>query len=210
MTDPYQVLGVPPNASDEAVKSAYRELARKYHPDNYANNPLSDLAGEKMKEINEAYDQIMTERRAAGSNGTGYGTSGRNGGYGAASQFADIRRLINANRITEAEELLDGVPQGRRDAEWYFLKGSVQYTRGWLDDAFENFTRACNMQPNNPEYQAARNQMLWQRRTGRPGGSYRTGDMQHMGGCSMCDVCTTLYCADCCCECMGGDLIRCC
>ena len=58
MKDPYAVLGVSPNASDEEIKNAYREMARKYHPDNYADNPLSDLAGEKMKEINEAYDQI--------------------------------------------------------------------------------------------------------------------------------------------------------
>ena len=56
MTDPYIVLGVKPDASDEEIKRAYRELARKYHPDNYQNNPLADLAEEKMKEINEAYD----------------------------------------------------------------------------------------------------------------------------------------------------------
>ena len=64
MKDPYAVLGVSPNASDEEIKNAYREMARKYHPDNYADNPLSDLAGEKMKEINEAYDQIMNMRRS--------------------------------------------------------------------------------------------------------------------------------------------------
>ena len=53
MNDPYQVLGVKPDASDDEIKRAYRELARKYHPDNYQNNPLADLAEEKMKEINK-------------------------------------------------------------------------------------------------------------------------------------------------------------
>ena len=56
MRDPYEILGVSRDASDEEIKNAYRQLARKYHPDNYADNPLSDLASEKMKEINEAYD----------------------------------------------------------------------------------------------------------------------------------------------------------
>lgn len=212
MTDPYSILGVSPNASDDEVKSAYRELARKYHPDNYAGNPLSDLASEKMKEINEAYDQVMAMRRG----GNGAGNSGSyGGGYGdgqGTNQFGDIRRLINARRITEAEELLDGIPVQKRDAEWHFLKGSVQYTRGWLDEAYENFSRACQMNPGNQEYRAAFNQLQWQRQTGRPAGTgYRMdGGLGRVGGCSACDVCTTLYCADCCCECMGGDLIRCC
>ena len=74
MTDPYKVLGVSPNATDEQVKSAYRELAKKYHPDNYANNPLADLAQEKMQEINQAYDTIMAQRKRGG--GGGYQSSG--------------------------------------------------------------------------------------------------------------------------------------
>ena len=59
VNDPYKVLEISPEATDEEVKTAYREMARKYHPDNYANNPLSDLAQEKMQEINEAYDTII-------------------------------------------------------------------------------------------------------------------------------------------------------
>ena len=117
MTDPYKVLGVSPNATDDEVKDAYRRLARKYHPDNYVNNPLSDLATEKMKEINEAYDEIQRQRKSGGS---GYGQQSYGGGYqqsyggyqrnyggyqqnyGGSSQFADIRRLINLNRLETA------------------------------------------------------------------------------------------------------------
>ena len=112
MTDPYKVLGISPNATDEQVKAAYRELAKKYHPDNYANNPLSDLAEEKMQEINQAYDAIVAQRRAGGQSG---GYSG--GAYAqGASQFADIRRMINSGRLAEAQELLDGVAAASRDA----------------------------------------------------------------------------------------------
>ena len=59
VTDPYKVLGVSPEATDEEIKSAYRQLVKKYHPDNYADSPLADLANEKMQEINEAYDMVM-------------------------------------------------------------------------------------------------------------------------------------------------------
>ena len=69
MNDPYKVLGVSPNATDEQIKTAYRELARKYHPDTYAGNPLSDLAEEKMQQINAAYDEIQRMRRGGGQNG---------------------------------------------------------------------------------------------------------------------------------------------
>ena len=67
MNDPYATLGVSRTASDEEIKKAYRDLARKYHPDNYVNNPLADLAQEKMKEINEAYDAIEKQRANGGS-----------------------------------------------------------------------------------------------------------------------------------------------
>ena len=67
MTDPYKVLNIAPTASDDEVKHAYRELARKYHPDNYHDNPLADLAQEKMKEINEAYETIQKQRKAGAS-----------------------------------------------------------------------------------------------------------------------------------------------
>ena len=67
MTDPYKVLGVSPSATDDEVKDAYRKLAKKYHPDQYADSPLKDLADEKMKEINEAYDAITAQRKGGGA-----------------------------------------------------------------------------------------------------------------------------------------------
>lgn len=198
MMDPYKILGVSPNASDEQVKSAYRELAKKYHPDNYAGNPLSDLAEEKMQEINQAYDQVIKQRKSGQTGGNAYGSTTYNSYNSGGSQFADIRRLINSGRIAEAQELLDGVAASNRDAEWYFLRGSIYYSRGWLDDALQCFQKACSMSPQNSEYAAAYNQLVWQRQNGRPAGygNYQTGTS--IGGCSCCDVCAALWCADCC------------
>ena len=203
MNDPYKVLGIQPNATDDEVKAAYREMARKYHPDNYANNPLSELAQEKMQEINEAYDTIIRMRKQGGTGGAGAAYGGYAGGN---SRFRDIRTMIQTGRILDAEMLLDGVPSDSRDAEWYFLKGSVLYKKGWLEDAYNHFTTANRMDPTNGEYRAAVNQMNAQRQNG----GYRTVSQQHAGGCTGCDVCSGLICADCCCECFGGDLIPCC
>ena len=198
MTDPYKILGVDRNATDEEIKDAYRKLARKYHPDNYSDNPLSDLAEEKMQEINEAYDAIVNMRKGAKKN---------NGGYqSTASDFPEVRRLISQNRLEQALELLDGIPPHERNAEWYFLNGTVQYRRGWFDQAYTSFATASRMDPSNMEYRnaVANAQRQSTRQHNNP---YRT---YNGGGCSGCDVCQTLICADCCCECMGGDLIRCC
>lgn len=197
MRDPYQVLGVPENATDEQVKNAYRELARKYHPDNYQDNPLSDLAGEKMKEINEAYDQIMNSRKNKNSH---YESSS------SGSSFPEIRSLINSGRLEQAQELLDGVAVSDRNAEWYFLNGTVLYRRGWFDQAYTSFATACRMNPNNAEYRNALNNA--QRQSTSQYNPYRS--YGNAGGCSGCDMCQGLICADCCCECMGGDLIPCC
>lgn len=199
MKDPYSVLGVNKNATDEEIKNAYRELARKYHPDNYSDNPLSDLAGEKMKEINEAYDAIMNSRRTGKSNNSYSGSS-------ANSSFPEVRSLINQNRLEQAQEVLDGVPPQSRNAEWYFLNGTVLYRRGWFDQAYTSFATAVRMEPSNPEYRDALNRA--QRQAGSQYNPYRT--YGGGAGCNGCDLCTNLLCADCCCECMGGDLIPCC
>jgi curved DNA-binding protein CbpA len=213
MSDPYKILGVSPNATDDEIKTAYRQLAKKYHPDNYAGSPIADLASEKMKEINEAYDTVVAQRKREKAGGySSYSSSnntyGSNNNYSNySSGFNDIRNLILVGRIADAEMLLNGVPAENRNAEWHFLKGTVLYKRGWLEEAFNNFSRACQMDPGNAEYRAALNQVTNQRNGYYGGYNPNVGRANNFSGC---DVCSSLICADCCCECMGGDLISCC
>ncbi len=199
MNDPYKILGVDRNASDDEIKTAYRNLARKYHPDNYGDNPLSDLAEEKMQEINQAYDAIINMRKGGKKNN---GSAGQN----TQSSFPEIRDLISKNMLEQALELLDGIQPHERNAEWYYLNGTVQYKRGWFDQAYTSFATATRMDPSNMEYRSALANA--QRQSSRQyNNPYRTTNTD---GCSGCDMCQALICADCCCECMGGDLIRCC
>lgn len=202
MTDPYKVLGVSRDATDDEIKAAYRELAKKYHPDNYADNPLSDLVEEKMKEINEAYDMIRKERAGGGASSSGGGYGGSYDGYSGG--FAKIRELISGGRYSEAELMLDSVASGDRGAEWNYLKGCVLMQRGAFYDAQRHIDTACYMDPQNQEYANAKESI---RRYAAGGGrQYR----QTSGSNDLCDLCTTLYCMDCMCECCGGDLIGCC
>ncbi len=186
MRDPYSVLGVSPSASDEEVKKAYRDLARRYHPDNYQNNPLADLAEEKMKEINEAYDTI-TKQRSGGASG------GYQQGYQQSYQrtadptYIRVRNLINAGDLNSAEQLL--FEMGRKDGEWYFLSGSIAYRRGWLDEAMQNYAQAVQLDPNNMEYRQA----LAMMQRGAMGG-YRPMGYSSAG----CDPCTTYLCCSMC------------
>lgn len=195
MTDPYKVLGISPDASDEEVKRAYREMAKKYHPDNYVDNPLADLAQEKMKEVNEAYDTITKARKGGGgrtSSGYSSGGSAYQGAYqSAGSHYAEIRNAINAGNLQYAQQLLDQAPA--RDAEWNFLMGSLYYKKGWLDDARSFFQRACSMDPYNQEYRQALNMVS---ATNTPYRQTGYGPPAQGGGFDMCDMCTAMMCAN--------------
>ena len=168
MRDPYSVLGVKPDASDQEIKKAYRELARKYHPDNYVDNPLADLAEEKMKEVNEAYEAIQKQRSGGGGGGYSQSSSSSSGGYQYGYQqqsyggtnnptFNRVRNLINMWDLNSAERLLQEVPQ--KSGEWYFLMGSIAYRRGWLDEAMQNYNLAVQIEPGNMEYRQALHMM---------------------------------------------------
>ena len=197
MRDPYEVLGVKPDASDSEIKRAYHELVKKYHPDNYADNPLADLAQEKMKEINEAYDTITKSRAAGASSSGGSGRTGQSYyGYqtnATSGQLPQIRSAINNGRLDEADSMLEAISD--RTAEWYFLRGEVAYRRGWLDEARQNYQIACSMAPGNQEYRRAL--------TVVQGGytPYRQTYYNNNGSDldTACNVCNTLLCLHCLC-----------
>lgn len=203
MTDSYSVLGVSPQASDEEVKKAYRDLARKYHPDSYKDNPLSDLAEEKMKEVNQAYDEIMKSRSGGGAQSNGsaaYGANRRSqsqnynytsSGSGGGT-FQKVRQALNFNRLDEAESELNGASV--RDAEWYFLRGALCQKRGWMDEAMSCYQTANTMEPTNNEY---RNALVSFRNQANPYGSVQQSE------CGGMDCCTSLLCANLCCSCCG-------
>ena len=193
MKDPYEVLGISRGASEEEIKKAYRELAKKYHPDNYVNSPLADLAAEKMKEINEAYDTVMK-----GVQSGGFGTNGSEST--GSFDFVEIRNLINERNFYEADVRLNSVPSERRNAEWHYLKGCVFVGRGWYFEASKFFETACRLDPNNEEYRNAFNNINQ---------SSENLNKRDSSGTAW-TICQGLLCADCCCECCGGDLIRCC
>ncbi len=215
--NPYKVLGVREGASEEEIKRAYKELVKKYHPDQYRDNPLSDLAEEKLKEINEAYEMLMKNTsgyrgsysggysgsysgRSSYDSGNTYGGSDSYNGY----TFQQVRNYINLGNIAEAERILNNI--GIRNAEWFFLRGMIDLRRGNYNRAYNNITTAVNMDPGNMEYRSTLNSLFAQTQGYH---TYRTTNHQDTTS-DICNFCATLYLCDCCCECMGGDLISCC
>ena len=128
--NPYEVLGIKQGATDEEIKAAYRSLVKKYHPDKHQNNPLSDLAQEKLREINEAYDMLTGNGNPRGNTGNGFQRSG----------FEE-----NAKPGT---------------AEWFYQAGINSINRGWYDDGIGKLQTAVSMSPNNLKYNQALNQAM--------------------------------------------------
>ncbi len=194
--DPYTVLGVPRGASEEEIKKAYRALARKYHPDNYTDSPLSDLAEEKMKEINEAYDAIGKER-ASGGGGSRFSSYT----YSGITSFEEVRRMISEGRYSEAEIKIDSTPMGDRGAEWNYLKGCLLIQRGAFYDAQAYIEKACYLDPDNKEYSDARDNL--RARASSYGQDFRRSSGSG-GDFDCCSICASVMIADACCDCCGG------
>lgn len=211
MENPYKTLGVDQNASDEDIKKAYRELVRKYHPDQYHDNPLAALAEERLKEINEAYSEIEKQRSSAGrqygtsdgsgvyrnssygtGNAGGSGTSGDSGYWSGTSDqqfYQKVRAIINAGRIQTAEGMLDATAD--RSAEWFFLRGICYIRKGWNTEGLNHISRAAAMEPSNIEYRQALMSIQNNTQTYTASG--------FGGGAGLSRFCETLMCMRCLC-----------
>lgn len=233
MRDPYQVLGVSRNASEEEIKKSYKALSRKYHPDANINNPNKDQAEETFKEIQAAYQQIMKERTEGYHGNSGYGGSqgpfgnGPFGGFGQGpfggfygtygqsqstgyEENSHIRAAGNYIRngyYKEARTSLDGMPQQERNARWYYYSAIANSGLGNNVAAMEDARRAVAMEPDNMDYQSLLRRF-------ESGGSWYTQRQAtygypRMGGGDMCmKLCIANMICNLCCGgggmCCGG------
>ena len=154
--NPYTVLGVSPNATDDEIKEAYRKLAKKYHPD---INPDKELAETKMKEINYAYDTIKKMRESGTSYTNNYNNSYTNTSSSTSNtiNFQTIEQYINARQYLYAKILLEQLP--KTTSRWYYYSAIINYNLGDIQTAEYHINIACNMEPNNTAYKSIKEQM---------------------------------------------------
>ena len=205
--DPYRVLGVSRDASDEEIKQAYRRLAKQYHPD---LNPGDQEAARRMQEVNAAYEQIKNPEKAQSQPGAyGYDPFGGYRQQSYAERGDDqyqqaAAQYIRFGRFREALNTLENSVQ--RDARWYYLSALANDGLGNQVTAMEHIRRAVSMDPGNPEYLNALNRME------HGGADYRrtAGNYQgfSMGGSPCMNLClcylVNLFC------CGGRGMFLCC
>lgn len=190
--DPYEILGLARNASLEEVKARYRELVKKYHPDKHQGNPLADLAEERFKEIQQAYDDIINNRAGSNNYESGYSNSSSSS-YTYNSEYENIISLIQNGRYQAANVKLDRL-NDRNNGLWNYLKSVVFANLGDLQSALNYIEIAISIEPNNINFQKFRQQLI--NYNSQP--FYSQSQPTSSGNCLDCLTC--LCCFNCLCN----------
>lgn len=227
--DPYQVLGVSPQATDDEVKKAYRELSRRYHPDANINNPNRAQAEEKFKQVQEAYEQIIKMRSTQSSSGYSYqndnSRTGQGYGYRDANPFRDFyngpfggfyqrarqqeqqmpleftaaRNYIMNGHYQEGLNVLNRIESAYRNALWYYLRAQANSGLGNQMNALEDARMAASLEPNNMQYRS----LLQQLESGGRAYTYMSRDYGRNDIMNTDFLCPSLCLMSLCCPCNG-------
>jgi curved DNA-binding protein CbpA len=154
MNNPYEILGVSPNSTDDEIKEAYRKLAKKYHPDIHPDKVLAEA---KMKEINYAYDTIKTLRQSGSSYQSNSNYSSSNNSYSYNNNYQAVEEYIKRRNFYTAKTILNSM--NNYDSLWYYYSSIVNFNLGAIDIAKEQINIACQLEPNNINYQKIKEQM---------------------------------------------------
>lgn len=207
---PFIILGVSENCTQNELYDAYKRERNKYADLRFEPGEVGADACAKLEEIETAYaeaNEILLTRFDISYTG---------------DNLDDADRAIKEGRLDEAQNILDNCVN--RTAQWHYLQSAIFYRKNWANDALKQLEFACQMEPDNAKYAEAKQNMLnhIKANTTAQGQSFYNGENKEersyvnlnnqnaTRGCTVCDCCSSLICADCCCECMGGDLISCC
>ena len=210
--DPYLVLGLTNEATQDEINEAYQKLKAQYQEQLFEDGEVGNEAGRKLAELNAAYNQCIEDKANAVDVNTG------------SKNLSEIEDLIKNKKYEEAQTALDDIEM--RDAQWHYLQAGIYHKRGWNVESKKQLEIAVTLDPDNAKYKTAldnMNKLLsqnpkanqntnQQQQQARSGYSKPNEQQQQTGNSAnaCCDTCSTLLCCDCCCESMGGDLISCC
>ncbi len=205
MQDPYKLLGVSRDASDEEIKKAYRNMSKKYHPDANVGSPHLAEYTEMFKQVQNAYDQIMNERKGGGNlfqqsgfyGFDAYQNSHQSNYENENTDFQAATNFINSGHYEEAYQLLQRMAESERSALWYFLCGMSLWGLGNLIAATEHIQKACEMDPTNQQYR----QMLARLQAGKTQyrhmqGPFFSTSSQQCGPLCCCELALCSLCSN--------------
>ena len=212
-TNPFIILGISRDASQNEIYEAYKAKRDYYKEHIFDEGESGAQAARMLEQVEQAYKQAMDMSH---DNATVSGEG--------ESSFDGVKQAIHDKSPERAQQELDKISY--RGAEWHYFQSIVFYEKNWLNDSRKQLEIALQMDPGNPKYQRAIDNLKKKRDGSRPYDKEGSGNVYQNNndtatdrsysqnaaatsdGC--CAACQALWCADCCCECMGGDLIRCC